>query len=278
MADPGPVASIFWLDDALDSRLRLDGIVGVVDVVNILKQLEDTSSLNHHDDDDGSDGHGDEAARQIALADRIICNKIDLLGDETRSSSGIDHDDHDDKKHNHPAIQSVLDTIKVINPTAPTILTTYSTVQDITWVLDTQCFDPERVREIESSYEQLIMSRQFCGLCTDDNSSNNNNSSSSAPAIRKHRHTSAITTIALFQIGSVDLYKLNLWLASILWPNQDEKDSVLRARLEQNMNDCTERKTEMTPPNKSANDQQKQQQHIYRIKGVISVSHSSMIG
>ena len=279
MADPGPVASVFWLDDALDSRLRLDGIVGVVDVVNILKQLEDTSSLNHHDDDGNNNrvldnGHGDEAARQIALADRIICNKIDLLGDET-SSSGIDHDDHDDKKHHHPAIQSVLDTIKVINPTAPTILTTYSTVQDITWVLDTQCFDPERVREIESSYEQLIMSRQFCGLCTDDNSSNNNNSSSSAPAIRKHRHTSAITTIALFQIGSVDLYKLNLWLASILWPNQDEKDSVLRARLEQNMNDCTERKSEMTP-NKSTNDPQ--QQHIYRIKGVISVSHSSMIG
>eukprot|EP00956_Cyclotella_meneghiniana_P012921 scaffold18475_cov106-Cyclotella_meneghiniana.AAC.3 len=287
MADPGPVASVFWLDDALDSRLRLDGIVGVVDVVNILKQLEDTSSLNHHDDDGNNNraldnGHGDEAARQIALADRIICNKIDLLGDETRSS-GIDHDDdddHDDNKHNHPAIQSVLDTIKVINPTAPTILTTYSTVQDITWVLDTQCFDPERVREIEASYEQLIMSRQFCGLCTDDNSSNNNNSSNSsaAPVIRKHRHTSAITTIALFQIGSVDLHKLNLWLASILWPNQDEKDSVLRARLEQNMNDCTERKTEMTPPNKSANDQQKQQQHIYRIKGVISVSHSSMIG
>ena len=44
MADPGPVASIFWLDDALESRLRLDGIVTCVDAKNIRFQLEDTSS------------------------------------------------------------------------------------------------------------------------------------------------------------------------------------------------------------------------------------------
>lgn len=251
MADPGPVASVFWLDDALGSRLRLDGIVGVVDVMNILGQLEETSSLNG----DGTqvDGHGDEAARQIAVADRIICNKVDLVGGETNNAE------------DNPAVQNILDTIKVINPTAPTILTAYATVDDITWVLNTQCFDPERAKEIETSYEQLILSRQFCGLCTDDS-----NGPVTVSTIHKHRHTSAISTIALFQIGSVDLHRLNSWLASILWPDQDEKDSVLRARLEQ-ITDHTDIKI-IAP--KSTNDRQ----IIYRIKGVISVSHSSMSG
>jgi G3E family GTPase len=27
MANPGPIATIFWLDEALESRLRLNGIV-----------------------------------------------------------------------------------------------------------------------------------------------------------------------------------------------------------------------------------------------------------
>ena len=39
MADPGPVAASFWLDDALESPLRLDGIVTVVDGHNLSKQL-----------------------------------------------------------------------------------------------------------------------------------------------------------------------------------------------------------------------------------------------
>lgn len=39
MADPGPVAASFWLDDALESPLKLDGIVTVVDGHNLSKQL-----------------------------------------------------------------------------------------------------------------------------------------------------------------------------------------------------------------------------------------------
>ena len=39
MANPGPIASVFWLDDALESRLKLDGIVTMVDSKNILSQV-----------------------------------------------------------------------------------------------------------------------------------------------------------------------------------------------------------------------------------------------
>ena len=47
-----------------------------------------------------------------------------------------------------------------------------------------------------------------------------------------HQHTDVVGTIALFGIGSVNLHRLNLWLASILCPDQDEHAGVLQAQLE----------------------------------------------
>ncbi|KAJ3314513.1 COBW domain-containing protein 1 [Boothiomyces sp. JEL0838] len=74
LADPGPIASMFWLDEALQSELYLDGIVTVVDAKNISNYLDETKvGLN-------------EATKQIALADRIILNKIDLVDQNTLSS------------------------------------------------------------------------------------------------------------------------------------------------------------------------------------------------
>lgn len=37
LADPGPIASIFWMDDDLGSDIYLDGIVTLVDSRNIYK-------------------------------------------------------------------------------------------------------------------------------------------------------------------------------------------------------------------------------------------------
>lgn len=40
----GPVAACLWLDEALESQLRLDGIVTVVDVKHIGRQLDDKTA------------------------------------------------------------------------------------------------------------------------------------------------------------------------------------------------------------------------------------------
>ena len=104
MADPGPVASVFWLDDALGSRLGLDGIVTCVDARNLEAQIRSTTSappVRKGVDRSHVGGGGDEAARQIALADRIIVNKTDLL--EGTSAS----------------VESVIERVRSINPTAP---------------------------------------------------------------------------------------------------------------------------------------------------------------
>jgi G3E family GTPase len=62
MADPGPVAQTFFVDDEIRDMLRLDGIVTVVDAHHVLLQLEQSN----------------EVREQIAFADVILLNKADL--------------------------------------------------------------------------------------------------------------------------------------------------------------------------------------------------------
>lgn len=43
LADPGPIASMFWLDKALESKVKLDGVVTVIDAKNIMRNLSESS-------------------------------------------------------------------------------------------------------------------------------------------------------------------------------------------------------------------------------------------
>jgi len=209
MANPGPVASIFWLDSPLNSRLRLDGIICCVDARNIGYQLEWTSSspvgAPH---DDGDDRGGDEAARQIAFADRIILNKVDLLNKKqhhhqsTLNDYSSDNKCTDDNNNNNSrdqsvtttSIESVLRQIELINPTAPILTTTYSIVNDLNWILDTNCFNVEHVKNINMSFQH--QQEELLYANPGDGWTKNN----------LHRHTNAVGTTTLFSIGSVSLH------------------------------------------------------------------------
>jgi len=63
LADPAPVAQTFFVDDEVRNRTKLDSIVTVVDAKNFLQRLEDSH----------------EAAEQVAFADIVLLNKIDLV-------------------------------------------------------------------------------------------------------------------------------------------------------------------------------------------------------
>lgn len=75
LADPGPIASLFWLDSDLCSDVTLDGIITIVDSKYGLKQITEEKS----------DIPINEAVRQIALGDIIIVNKEDLVPPEELS-------------------------------------------------------------------------------------------------------------------------------------------------------------------------------------------------
>ncbi len=71
LADPAPIASIFWMDEELCSDLYLDGIVTVVDSKHGLANLTEARP----------EGQINEAVKQVALADVVLLNKIDLVED-----------------------------------------------------------------------------------------------------------------------------------------------------------------------------------------------------
>ncbi len=63
LADPGPVAQTFFMDDEIREEFALDGIVTLVDAAHIEQQL----------------GRSDESTEQIAFADVLVLNKTDLV-------------------------------------------------------------------------------------------------------------------------------------------------------------------------------------------------------
>jgi G3E family GTPase len=67
LADPGPVAQTFFMDDEIAEEFSLDGIVTMVDAAHVEQQL----------------GRSDESTEQIAFADVLVLNKTDLVDGET---------------------------------------------------------------------------------------------------------------------------------------------------------------------------------------------------
>ena len=64
MADPGPVAQTFFMDDEMKDKLRLDAIITVVDAHHLMLHMDSA-----------------ECRSQLAFADVVLINKCDLVSD-----------------------------------------------------------------------------------------------------------------------------------------------------------------------------------------------------
>jgi G3E family GTPase len=63
LADPAPAAQTFFVDEEVRAKAKLDSIVTVVDAKHLAARLEDSH----------------ETVEQIAFADTILINKLDLV-------------------------------------------------------------------------------------------------------------------------------------------------------------------------------------------------------
>jgi G3E family GTPase len=115
LADPAPVAQTFFVDADVKARAKLDSIVTVVDAKHLNARLTDSH----------------EAAEQIAFADTILLNKVDLLSDAE--------------------LKEIETRIRGINPTA-VIHRTERCRLPIDQVLDRRAFDLDRILAVEPTF------------------------------------------------------------------------------------------------------------------------------
>ena len=121
LADPAPVAQTFFVDERVTERYRLDGIVTVVDAKHIIQHL----------DEEKPEGIENESVEQLAFADRIMLNKIDLVDEE--------------------GLAEVESRIKSINAFAP-ITRTQNSIIDPNELINIGAFDLDRTLEMDPEF------------------------------------------------------------------------------------------------------------------------------
>lgn len=122
MADPAPVAQTFFVDDTIQKHFRLDGIVTLIDAKHIEQHL----------DEEKPEGAENEAVEQVAFADRLLVNKIDLMPDTAD-------------------LRRVEYRLRQINKFAPIVRCEKSQVS-VDNVLDIRSFDLNRTIEMDPEF------------------------------------------------------------------------------------------------------------------------------
>ncbi len=115
LADPGPVAQTFFVDEDVKAKTSLDSVTALVDAKHIMARLDDSR----------------EAREQVAFADRIILNKVDLASDDD--------------------LAAIETRLRALNPLAPITRAERSNVP-LDEVLGVHAFDLERILEVKPDF------------------------------------------------------------------------------------------------------------------------------
>ena len=115
LADPGPVAQTFFVDEDVRAKTRLDSVTTVVDAKHVLLRLADSR----------------EAREQVAFADQIVLNKTDLV------------EEHE--------LAEVERRLRRLNPLAPIHRAQRSNVA-LSMILERGGFDLERILDLEPEF------------------------------------------------------------------------------------------------------------------------------
>ena len=115
LADPGPVAQTFFVDEEVRAKTRLDSVTTVVDAKHVLLRLADSK----------------EAREQVAFADQIVLNKTDLVDDAQ--------------------LAEVERRLRRLNPLAPILRAQRSGV-DLELILERGSFDLDRILDLEPEF------------------------------------------------------------------------------------------------------------------------------
>eukprot|EP00325_Prymnesiales_sp_UTEX-LB-985_P024167 CAMPEP_0174729718 /NCGR_PEP_ID=MMETSP1094-20130205/54246_1 /TAXON_ID=156173 /ORGANISM="Chrysochromulina brevifilum, Strain UTEX LB 985" /LENGTH=407 /DNA_ID=CAMNT_0015931875 /DNA_START=14 /DNA_END=1237 /DNA_ORIENTATION=- len=231
IADPGPVAQTFFVDETVKDFARLDGIVTCVDAKHIELHLDEKKE----------EGVENEAVEQVALADRLLLNKIDLVPDEAD-------------------LRRIEARLKQLNKFAP-ILRCENSAVALEHVFGINAFELERVLEKDPAFLPVggsapkpfshehghgEMSSEGPSSAVDDEGHEHGHAAElGLPDGHEHdhecddpnctheshggasRHSSKVSSVGFKTAGELDMEKCNAWISSLL---QDKGADIYRMK------------------------------------------------
>jgi len=179
LADPAPVAQTFFLDENIGRKARLDAVITVADAKWLRDRLKDAP----------------EAKNQIAFADVILLNKVDLVGKDE--------------------LPDVERKVRAINPYA-TLHRTERCKIPLSEVLERKAFDLDRILQIEPKF-----------LHEDDHTHAPDREHDHHDHGLAHRHDEEIQSISLKSERPLDPDKFFPWIQDLV---MQEGPNVLRCK------------------------------------------------
>ncbi|KAI0647983.1 cobW-domain-containing protein [Trametes meyenii] len=192
LADPGPIASMFWqneeFSEGLGREIHLDGVVCVVDAVFGRQQMEE---------DHAADGIG-ESLRQIAAADVVLLNKVDLVSPSESDATEA--------------------TIRGVNPAASFYRTVRGEI-DLKHIMGVDAYRSRQILDVTLK----TGSRGHGNHEHDhDHSSHDHGHSHDHEKAPTHYELRGISSLQIDcpKLTSVQLSKLDEWIRTVLWEKQ----------------------------------------------------------
>ncbi|KAG9454364.1 hypothetical protein H6P81_007268 [Aristolochia fimbriata] len=173
LAKPAPVIETFFSDELVAEYVKLDGVVTLVDSKHAMQRLNEVKPrwvVN-------------EAVEQVAYADRIILNKVDLVG-ETE-------------------IDALIKRVKHINAIAKIKRAKYGEV-DVDFVLGVGGYDPDRIDA------EVQLGGSHGPACQNEEEHRHHKGH------HHHDHDSAVSSVTIVTQGELDLEEVNDWLERVV--------------------------------------------------------------
>ncbi|HEX3800664.1 MAG TPA: GTP-binding protein [Verrucomicrobiae bacterium] len=184
LADPSPVAHTFMASELKD-KLRLDGIVTVVDARHLEKELDD----------------GPEPRAQIAFADVILLNKMDLVSPEELARVEQRIRGMNALAQIYRTKNSQIDPGKILNLKA----------RELTAPLNFPAKEEKHEHTHEHDHDHV------CGEhCDHDHKHGHSHEDEQAHGHEHHHHDESVKSFFIEEERALDLKKLEAWLGDLL--------------------------------------------------------------
>jgi G3E family GTPase len=204
LAHPLPIIGTFIQEPSLYSQVRLEGVVTMVDAKHVMRHLRPSAS-GGSESESTTTGHNssedektDEVVEQIAYADKIVLNKMDLVGKEE--------------------LESIESEIRSINKLAEIQTTTKADV-DYRKIFDLGGFDLEKIEK-----EGIVPVEEETHSHSHDHHHHHheNEHDHDHHHHHDHEHDHSISSVSFAFDGEFDLDLINDWMGMFLMQRAEE--------------------------------------------------------